>query len=119
MKPETGGPRIGPKVVAAYTSRHQRPWSFQVIPRAHTMKIAILLPLLTGSCQTSAQIPPTTLIAQLPPMPTNNLKTTNAAKFGASADAMEKMVRIANEYTIVPLRPYDSDNGPHAMGPKT
>jgi hypothetical protein len=71
----------------------------------HTMKIAILLPLLIGSCQMSAQMPPTTLIAQLPPIPTNSLNTTKAAKFGASADAIEKIVRMAKEYTIVPLRP--------------
>jgi hypothetical protein len=84
-----------------------------------TIKTAILLPLATGSCQTSAHIPPTTLIAQLPPIPVNNLKTTSAAKFGATAEAIEKMVKMAKEYTIVPLRPYDSDKGPHAMGPKT
>jgi hypothetical protein len=83
------------------------------------MKIAILLPLATGSCHTSAQIPPTTEIAQLPPIPTNNLNTTSAPKFGATAEAIEKTVRIANEYTIVPFLPYDSDNGPHAMGPNT
>jgi hypothetical protein len=86
IKPDTGGPRIGPNVVAA-------------------MKIAILLPLFTGSCHTSAQIPPTTLIAQLPPIPANNLNTTSAAKFGATADAIEKMVNSAKEYTTVPLRP--------------
>jgi hypothetical protein len=84
-----------------------------------TMKMAILLPLATGSCQISAQMPPTTLIAQLPPIPTNNLKTTSAPKFGATADAIEKIVRMANEYTIVPLRPYDSESGPQAIGPKT
>jgi hypothetical protein len=83
------------------------------------MNIAMLLPLFTGSCHISAQIPPTTLIAQLPPIPTNSRNTTSAAKLGATADAMENIVRMANEYTIVPLRPYDSDNGPHAMGPKT
>jgi hypothetical protein len=53
----------------------------------------------------SAQIPPTTLIAQLPPTPTSNLKMTKAAKFGATADAMEKIVRMANEITIVPFLP--------------
>lgn len=83
------------------------------------MKSAILLPLLIGSCQISAHIPPTTLIAQLPPMPTNNLNTTSAPKFGATADAIEKMVSIANAQIMTPLRPYCSDRGPHAMGPKT
>jgi hypothetical protein len=100
IKPDTGGPRIGPNVVAAYTQSSTPILVFSSLPTStirHTMKIAILLPLLIGSCQTSAHIPPTTLIAQLPPMPTNSLKTTNAAKFGASADATEKIVRMANE----------------------
>lgn len=102
-KPETRGPRIGPNVVAAYHTI-SFPSNTSLHP-THTMKIAILLPLLTGSCQISAQMPPTTLIAQLPPIPTNSLNTTSAAKFGASADAIEKIVRMAKEYTIVPLRP--------------
>jgi hypothetical protein len=42
-------------------------------------------------------MPPTTLMAQLPPTPTNNRKTTRAAKFGATADVMEKMVNTAKE----------------------
>lgn len=64
-------------------------------------------------------MPPTTLIAQLPPTPTSSRNTTKAAKFGATADAIEKMVKIAKEITIVPFLPYDSDNGPQAIGPNT
>ena len=50
-------------------------------------------------------MPPTTLIAQLPPTPTNNLKMTSEAKFGERAEAIEKIVKKAKEITMVPLRP--------------
>jgi hypothetical protein len=43
---------------------------------------------------------------------------TSAAKFGATADAMEKIVKIAKETIMMIFRPYCSDNGPHASGPK-
>ena len=43
----------------------------------------------------------------------------SAANVGATAVATEKMVNSANEYIIVPLRPYDSDRGPQIIGPHT
>ncbi len=69
------------------------------------MKNAMLLPLLMGLLYMSAQIPPTTLIAALPPIPTNNLKMTSAAKFGARAEATENTVSMKKAYIITPLRP--------------
>lgn len=83
------------------------------------MKIAMLRPLLTGSWYTSAQMPPTTLIAHEPPTPTNKRKITRAAKFGATAEAIEKTVNSAKEAIMVHLRPYDSLIGPHIIGPPT
>lgn len=67
----------------------------------------------------SAQIPPTTLIAQLPPIPTSNLKMTSAAKFGDTAEVIEKMVNMAKEIIMTSFRPYDSESGPHNIGPMT
>jgi len=86
MYPEIGGPRIGPKVVAA-------------------MKPAMLRPRLLGSWYMSAHMPPTTLIAQLPPMPTRRRKITSAAKFGETAEVIEKIVKMAKDIIITSLRP--------------
>jgi hypothetical protein len=94
INPDTTGPRMGPKVVAAYaliSLQSQVTWA-----SSSTMKTAILLPRAIGSCQISAQIPP---------IPTRSLNTTSAAKFGATALAIEKIVKRANEYTMMPLRP--------------
>jgi hypothetical protein len=99
MKPEIGGPMMGPNVVAA-------------------IKYAMLLPLLCGSWYTSAQIPPTTLSAQLPPTPTSHRNTTSEAKFGETDDAIEKIVNMAKEVIIGHLRPKDSESGPHISGPQ-
>jgi hypothetical protein len=43
---------------------------------------------------------------------------TSAAKFGATADAMENIVKTAKETIMMIFRPYCSDKGPHASGPK-
>ena len=88
---------MGPKVVAA-------------------MKPAMLLPLLFGSWYMSAHIPPTTLMAQLPPMPTRRRKMTRAAKLGETAEVMEKMVKMAKDIIMTILRPYDSESGPQILG---
>jgi hypothetical protein len=110
---------MGPNVVAAWDQLSDiTSESCTAKGGPHTMKRAILRPRLLGSCQTSAQIPPTTLIAQLPPMPTRSLKMRRAAKFGATAEAMEKMLRIAKEMITIHLRPYCSDSGPQTIGPK-
>lgn len=86
MKPEIGGPMIGPNVVAA-------------------MKYAIDRPRACGSWYTSAQMPPTTANAQDPPTPTSQRKTTSAAKLGDNADAMENIVSMAKDIFIGVLRP--------------
>lgn len=63
----------------------------------------------------SAHMPPTTLIAQLPPMPTRSLNITRAAKFGETAEVMEKIVKMANDIIMTSLRPYDSESGPQIL----
>jgi hypothetical protein len=100
MKPDTGGPRMGPNVVAA-------------------MNIAILLPLDLGSWYISAHMPPTTLIAAEPPIPTNKRNITSAAKLGETAEHIEKIVNIINAIIIVHFRPYDSLMGDQIIGPIT
>jgi hypothetical protein len=98
IKPDTGGPRMGPNVVAA-------------------MNIAIDLPLDLGSWYISAHMPPTTLIAAEPPMPTSNRNITSAAKLGETAEQIENMVNIAKAIIIVHFRPYDSLMGDQTTGP--
>jgi hypothetical protein len=57
------------------------------------MNIAIARPLVTGSSYISAYTPPVTEIGLLALMPVNILKTKSAAKFGARAHAMVRIVK--------------------------
>jgi hypothetical protein len=40
---------------------------------------------------------------------------TRAAKFGETAEVMEKIVKMANDIIMTSLRPYDSESGPQIL----
>jgi hypothetical protein len=83
------------------------------------IKTAIDRPLVTGSLWISAYIPPTTAIGLLAFMPVTNLKINRAGKFGATAQAMVKIVKPPNVESIITFRPYVSESGPNSSGPRT
>lgn len=82
------------------------------------MKTDIALPLVTGLSYISAYTPPMTAMGLLAFIPVASLKNRKDPQFGATAQAIVKIVKNTKVDVMITFLPYVSDNGPNNKGPR-